>query len=640
MCGFAGIINKQNQPLDLRSLQNMIDVQRHRGPDDQGLAAFNVFDDTGQNAILADPTDDQARSFSAGVGFNRLAIQDLSEAGHQPMLSWCKEVMLTFNGEIYNAAEARDELIAEGYTFVGGSDTEVVLALYMRDGLQATLARLNGMFALAIVDTRLSRVFLARDPFGIKPFYYYKTDELFLFASEVKSFREHPLFRAELDQNHLDETLLFRSCSDTRTLFKEVAQVAPGTYVEISASSFEVNDYYQFNTSEECLDATSAGQKLAIKMADAVKSQLVSDVKVGCQLSGGIDSSLVTLLSRKQFTANMDTFSIVFDDPSLSEESYVNYVSNLTKADSHRFQFDEDYFIDNLKSATWHLDQPLGVPNTLGIKMLAERSKPISTVLLSGEGADELFGGYSRYHDLAVRRTILESPILRKAAMASGRIKRRYMLDRTDEEFFILSSCAIDLASFSALRPSASLGKTLDLRLEMFPKAGNFIKRASMYDMRTYLVDLLNRQDKMMMAHSVENRVPFLDKNLVDFVFSLPSKLNVKNKLPVYKFTKPGSNTKQLVKRFACKEFSADFVYRPKSGFPLPLAKIFAAPRMVEMMNDQILPSVRERGVFNSAAVDSIWGNGKKQLSGKDVKAVWSVMAFELWAQLFLDKAA
>lgn len=635
MCGFTGFINLKNQLLNSHVLKAMTDLQQHRGPDDQGMVGFSLFKNPKFDII--DNKISEFNNLHCGIGFNRLSILDLSEKGHQPMISACGNYILAYNGETYNALSFRDELISKGYPIKSKTDSEVILYLYIEYGINKMLDLLNGMFAFIIVDLKKRKTFIARDQLGIKPMYIYKNPRVLMFSSEIKSFTAHPEFKAELNENHLDEYILFRYCAHDRTLYKDIKQVPPGHYYEITKDDIIIKEYYSHKSVEERnINLDDAIQLLDNTFNESIKSQLMSDVLVGCQLSGGIDSSLVTTYAREFFNANMDTFSIVFSDKKYSEEEFINYVTNHTNSDSHRFLYSNEYASENFFTATWHLDQPVSIPNTLGIKRLAERAKENVTVLLSGEGADELFGGYSRYHDLSCRYNINLKRYSR-FPIIGNKIKGKYMLEQTPEDFFIMSSSAMSIKDFNKFSYSNSIKSVLSQRKELFPKNGNLIKRASAYDLKTYMVDLLNRQDKMTMAHSVENRVPFLDRNMVELVLSLPSSLLVKKCNDIRHLNKPNSYTKHILKELAVKRFNKNFVYRKKSGFPLPVKDLFLKTKMNELIEDQLLPGIKSRSVFDYREVYKIWNKKNDRFSKSDLKNLWMFFAFETWAQTFLD---
>lgn len=403
MCGIAGILNLNFHPVDFNVLKNMSDVQKHRGPDDQGFVGFSFK----KNKILPINIRDriiESTSFHGGIGFNRLSILDLSINGHQPMISQNEKVVIAYNGETYNAFQFKSDLKKKGFVFKSRTDTEILLYLYQQYGIEKMLELANGMFAFCIVDLELQKVFLARDHAGIKPMYWYKKGNTILFGSEIKSFLSHPKFEREINKNHIDEYLYFKYCAHNRTLFKGVSQIPPGHYLEISTDREKLIKYWEpkLNTYGS-LSKKDATERLESVLKSSVKSQLISDVKVGCQLSGGIDSSMVTTYAQQYFNYYLDTFSIIFKDKKYSEEKYINQVIDNTKSISHKFDLTPEYFVKNVVSATWHMDVPIPIPQAVGIKRLAEGSSEFVTVLLSGEGSDELMGGYSRFYDLAYK---------------------------------------------------------------------------------------------------------------------------------------------------------------------------------------------------------------------------------------------
>jgi asparagine synthase (glutamine-hydrolysing) len=621
MCGLAGLVNLDGAPLDRRVLQCMTGQLRHRGPDDDGLEVFSIYGDGSQP--------------HAGFGFHRLKILDLSERGHQPMFSADGRVAIAFNGEIYNAFDYVAELEAAGYRFRSRTDTEVILYLFQHYGLDGMLERLNGMFALAIADFHRHELHVARDHFGIKPLYWTQCGGAVLFASEAKAFLAHPGFRAEIDPEHVDEMLAFRYVAGSASLIKGVRQLRPGHRLRMTPAGVEVVRYWQIpdRPDKSTISRADAVDQLQSVLRASVKSQLLSDVKVGCQLSGGIDSSLITLLARTQADANLDAFSVVFADPKFSEDRWITEAAAAANADTHRFMFSESSFLDVLDAASWHMDQPISHPNSLGIWLLAQRSRPSVTVLLSGEGADEVFGGYTRFYYAHIRPKI--APAARGVKWLPGvgeRWSRHFVGDPI--ETFVCASLFQSKSTLAKLRPDATLAPAIARRVALFNEGGaDHLSNALKYEMQTYLVDLLVRQDKMTMAHSLENRVPFLDRRVVDFARGLPAEHLVGSSLPIRDAGMRG--TKVVVKDLARRTFGESFVYRPKSGFSLPLGQYFRAPRFVEMMEDRLLPGMQRRGLVDVGVVRRQW---RRALSAPSTtESFWIPVALELWAQQFID---
>jgi asparagine synthase (glutamine-hydrolysing) len=589
MCGIAGFVNLDGAPADATVVAAMMRAIRHRGPDDRGQIQLSLR--RGEIASDADPIAD------TGIGFHRLNILDLSEQGHQPMVNASGTIVLACNGEIYNAFDFKRELEAAGFRFRSRTDTEVLLYLYERYGLEEMLARLNGMFAMVIADLRSHEIHVVRDHFGIKPLYWTQAGSSVLFASEAKAFLAHPAFTPAIDEDHVDEQLAFRYVAGEASLLKGVRQLRPGHRLRITPDGVTTTRYWSIpdGTTDAPPTRDEAIDQLDTLMRRSVSSQLLSDVKVGCQLSGGIDSSLVSAFARAQ-AGDMESFSVVFADPKFSEDRWIGEAAATAQAASHRFMFSEASFTGPLERATWHMDQPISHPNSLGIWQLAEQARERVTVLLSGEGADEVFGGYTRY---------LTPP--------------------QPAEAFIRTTQFQPASKLARLRPGADLAPALARREALFHEGGGtHLSKCLQYDMQTYLVDLLVRQDKMTMAHGVENRVPFLDRHVVEFARTLPSELLVGD-----------GSTKIILKELARRTFDDAFVDRSKGAFNLPLSQYFRGKPFTEMMEDRLLPGMRQRGLVNEPAVRELW---RRSLSAPALTEIfWIPVAVELWAQQFVD---
>jgi asparagine synthase (glutamine-hydrolysing) len=596
MCGIAGFVSLDGAPADAGVIEAMTDAVRHRGPDDRGTLHLPL----------------RAGAPDVALGFQRLAILDRSPRGRQPMLSPDGAVALLFNGEVYDAFEARHELERDGYRFRTATDTEVVLALYQRLGLERLLQRLDGMFAVVIVDTRLGVVHLIRDRLGIKPLYWTRCGGAVLFASEAKAFLAHPAFRAEIDPAHVDEVLAFRYIAGEATLLRGVQQVRPGHRLTITPDGLEEARYWSIPDADEkpSVSREDAVDRLDGLLRRRVRSQLRSDVNVGCQLSGGVDSSLVTLHAHSQ-RPDVNAFSIVFNEPRFSEERWIEAAAGAVGVTSRRFVFDEASFMGALDAASWHMDQPISHPNSLALWLLAERCRGHAAVLLTGEGADELFGGYARF----------------ATAIGDGRTAGSH--DPADA--VIRATAFHSEARLAKVRPAANLGPALEKRRAIFLEGrADHLSNCVRYEMQTHLVDLLLRQDKMAMAHGVESRVPFLDQHVVAFARALPAEHLVGPAPPTGPVV-----TKVVLKELARRSFGAAFAHRPKSAFNLPLAQYFRNRPFVTLMEDRLLPGMRSRGLVDVEVVRRWW---RRALAAPaTTEAFWSLVALELWAQQFVD---
>ncbi|MBL7873741.1 MAG: asparagine synthase (glutamine-hydrolyzing) [Cyclobacteriaceae bacterium] len=627
MCGIAGYFYKSGSLIsDTAEINEMLKLQQHRGPDDAGVRGFSLRSQHSVEFSMGQTT--QSLHAQEGMlGFNRLSIQDLSVNGHQPMCSSDEKVILVFNGEIYNATDYRAELETAGYHFRGHSDTEVILYLYLRYGFDGMIKRLNGMFALVLIDLHQQTLTIARDRFGIKPMYIFERGDCVAFSSEIKSFLALKEFQFVLNVDLLDEYLLFRNTLD-QSLYRGVVSLEPGTYriykpglTQTTHKFFTINSYQRHETNET---EEQARKRMYERLYESVQGQLISDVKLGCQLSGGVDSSLVTALAKKSTSHNqLETVSVVFNDPRFSEESFIDQVSAQLQVTSHKFLLESSYYLGNLEKATWHFENPLNHPNTIGIFFLSQRAKEFVTVLLSGEGADEVFGGYDRF-------AWIQHPYhWRYVAQAARRSNGAWMEFckhySSEEGRAILSSAFMAPATARLLKPDFKLDRAIDQRKEIFKNlSGSTFDKQVKYEMKTYLPDLLLRQDKMSMAHSIENRVPFLDNELVRDSFSVASQHMIGSK----------GNTKKILKGIATDIFGESFATRPKQGFGIPLRSYFEDAQFHSYLRESVLPGMRQRDLFNSSHVEK-WLDSVSTIPMHQVEALWIMFAFEIWMQQF-----
>jgi asparagine synthase (glutamine-hydrolysing) len=600
MCGIAGFVNLNGAPADVDVLEAMTDMIRHRGPDDRGALRLSL----------------RGGAPDTALGFQRLIILDRSVDARQPMANPDGSIALLFNGAIYNAVEERADLERDGYRFRTYTDTEVILALYERRGLDRMLERLDGMFAIVIADTRRGEVHLLRDRVGIKPLYWVQCGATLLFASEAKAFLAHPAFTPEIDPAQIDELLAFRYIAGEATMLKGVRQVPPGYRLTITAAGVTHARYWSIPDPEKLrLSREDAVDRLDHLLRRSVQSQLRSDVPLGCQLSGGVDSSLVTLLTRLLQQRDVNAFSIVVNLPGFSEESWIVSAAATAGVTSHRFAFDEADFMGALDAASWHMDQPIGHPNSLALWLLAQRSREHVTVLLSGEGADELFGGYTRF-----------------AAALTNVSERRRPHEPDAIVAFIRATAFHSESRLAKLRPGADLRPAIENRRAIFEEGrSDHLSNCLRYDMRTHLVDLLLRQDKMTMGHGVETRVPFLDDEVIRFARALP----VEHLVGLSSATGVPA-TKIVVKALAERSFGVVFAHRRKSAFNLPLAQYFRSAAFETLMEDRLLPGMRSRGLVDVGVVRRWW---RRALSAPaTTEAFWTLVALEVWAQQFIDR--
>lgn len=579
----------------------MMELQKHRGPDDEGIATWKWDDVRISNKQIWDD------GVNGVIGFNRLSILDVSYAGHQPMLDPSGKVLLVFNGEIYNAFKLKEELLGE-YCFKSQTDTEIILALYLKYGFEKTILYLNGMFALCIVDLRLQMVFLSRDRFGIKPLYYCKNDDVLYFASEYKSICMADLdIDNKLDYMALTELFNFRSTLG-KTMLSNIKPFEPGEIVTLTHGTIKTKRYYNidwFQRKEICSDDIDT--TIWNGLVQSVEMQLLSNVPVGCQLSGGIDSALIAYIIAKNLNKKLDSVSIIFRDRKFTEEPWINEVIDKLGIDGYKYTFNTEQFVSLLETCVWHQESVVTHPNSLCLMWLTKKAKERVTVLLSGEGADELFGGYPRF-----------------AVTYNG---------KTNLQDIVTGTTTIPKVLRDIVFPANQDKEVLNARLHLTESfSGDLFDRHIKYEFTTYLPELLVRQDKMSMANSIENRVPFLDNNLVKLAFELPANMlcRKENNVVVGKY---------FLKAKAKEFFGDKFAYRKKMGFSVPLQNYIKNNLFCEYYYDLIIPGIKKRGIFNPDVVEYLYNNiSEKKYQYAELEAFWRVLTTEIWCQLYLDK--
>ena len=640
MCGFVGYINKNSSQIDPLMIKKMMHLQEHRGPDDSGLVLFSSNKEVSlsysQNDLKNFNKQDKISKFNGGVGFNRLSILDITKNGHQPMANKEKTIYITFNGEIYNAFQLKNELIPSNYNFKSKTDTEIILVLYEKYGLEFTLKKLNGMFAICILDLRKNQIFLARDRFGIKPLYYIFNENFFSFSSEIKSFLAINNFKFKLNKEHLSEYFIFKHLAPPNTLVSEVNLLSPGEFIIFENNQITKKKYFDFQNFNEKID-TSDNMLTALeeKLKLSVQSQLMSDVNLGTQLSGGIDSSLVTLFAKK-FTNKLDTFSILFKEKNLTEESYIKKVINDLDLTNYSSEFNYKDFYDDLSNSIWFFDQPLSQINSTGIFRLTKLAKSRVKVLLSGDAADELHGGYPRYTRLNFFNFL--NKMLKKKIIPSSIVSKKFKIFEYNKIFsldlnniIILLSSPHSFKDISNLIPKIDLSNGLDSRRKIIKKIDLSDKQKFLvYEMKTYMHDLLIRQDKMSMAHSIESRVPFLDNDLVEYLLSHLANLSFDYSF----FPNVTKKTKKYLKIISSKYFGKSFTYRKKSGFSFPQRKIFKSNYFRNPIEEEIIPQIKASNLYNFKNIIRIWNNIDKS-SNSEIELLNCIIMFEIWVKKF-----
>lgn len=629
MCSIVGFIEKRNKATpDI--IYRMNQILKHRGPDDSGTKILKMFG---------------AASDNVAVAHNRLSIRDLTFAGHQPMCNDDESVILLFNGEIYNADDFREEISSTGYIFRGNSDTEVLLWLYIKYGLKEMLARIDGMYAICIIDVSKDCIYLVRDKIGEKPLYYYDNDEVFLWGSEYKAFYEHPSFIPVLEEKNLTEYLMFRYIVGGETLLKGVKNLTPGSYLMIRDSSITECRYWDFPPERDiCPLHEDAIRNEFIQMLQrAYQSRLVSDVEIGIQLSGGVDSSCLTEYVSRVFKSRIKTFGIVFEGKEYSEKQYMDRVLSQCSADFNMYNFTNELFLDSWIKTTYYFEAPMNHEGTVGLFHLNKLASEKIRVMLCGEGADETMGGYHRFYDILMCRASLKYRIRR---IAGDLLKRKQLnkeiIKKDWDAAFIRASQFVRDEKVKKIYDKNEIRKVIDhRRVVLNNTAGTGMRKLMNYETSTYCQDLLMRADKISMAHSIEQRVPYLKPQLVEFLCSVPSSFFVSGDSVGGGVT---HNTKKLLKEYCADIFDGEFAYRSKMGFGISLSDYFCDGDVKKYIEDVLLPGIRDRRIFNYNEIEQMYTDichkSSRSSFRKDeskINALWTAFSFEIWAKMYLD---
>jgi asparagine synthase (glutamine-hydrolysing) len=612
MCGIVGLLLR-DAPCDTGALTRMRDLVQHRGPDDAGNHLDGV----------------------VGLGHRRLSIIDLG-TGHQPMSTADGRYTIVFNGEIYNYRQLRAQLESQGVRFRTSSDTEVILELHALRGATSVTA-LNGMFAYAIWDRDARTLFLARDRAGIKPLYYVNGRRGFAFGSEIKSLFESGLVSPELDASHVAEYLLFRHVAGPRNLFRDVLALPPGhtmtvTEAETSAPASFWSLPDPFPTAPigyaEAIDALDAA------LTDAVGRQMIADVPLGTFCSGGIDSSLVTAIAARLAGRPINTFSVGFAESGYDESAFARMGSAACGTVHHEIRLDEARFAELLPRLVWHNDLPLNYANSVHIFAVSELARRHVKVVLTGEGADELFGGYPRYAVPQLVAALGRIPQTMRAPLAAmlraapdHRLRRiGAMAGRPLEDAIVFNATTIEprlveelVAGLEAL-PDFEFRRS---RARSRTAGRSAFETAARLDFEAYLLSILNRQDKMSMATSLESRVPFLDNVVIDLAQSLPQ--TCKQTL---------RHRKRVLKDVARRYLPHAIVDRRKSGFGVPLREWFRGKGSVATLFDNVVAGGALTGLLDSAVLERLVREHHSGLHDHS-DLLWGILNLGLWRDAF-----
>jgi len=636
MCGIAGFVTRAPSASPDALLARMTDSLRHRGPDASGF--------------YRDPF--------ASLGHRRLSIIDVRD-GRQPMSNEDGTLWIDYNGEIFNHADLRPILEQAGHQYRTRCDTETILHAYEQYGPDC-VTHFRGMFAFAIWDKNTRTLFCARDRLGKKPFYYYWDGRLFVFASEIKALLEHPAVSARFEESLLSEYLTFGYCSGEQTLFSGIRKLMPGHWLRLTPEQFEIRQYWELPcpvgpVGQTVSPANSRDDQSWIaecrsRLEDAVRTRLMSDVPLGMFLSGGIDSSAIAALMKPMSSGPVKTFAVGYREESFSELAYASQVAQQIGTEHHEVVIGMDDFFNALPQLIWHEDEPIAWPSSVSLYFVSRLASEQVKVVLTGEGSDELFAGYGRYRFYLLNQQWLKAyrwaPRRLRDALRSriagsrlltGNIRRKLqhsVLGRgEDVEALYLDNF---YAAFSRgeqqrlLSPGVPFGATYDSFLHYWnsqPDAAP-LSRMLYADQKTYLVELLMKQDQMSMACSIESRVPFLDHQLVEFAARVPDRLKL-----------CGGAGKYILKRAVDDILPRDIVYRKKMGFPTPLRQWLMAPRA-----DGLIAQIQDRDGLLAPYIDFTYLDDllARHKSGLEdaTDRIWRLLNLQLWGNIFITSKA
>lgn len=551
MCGFVGYLCGENKIDNEQTIRQMSELIAHRGPNCTG---YHVSDEV-------------------ALGFQRLSIIDLSDHGNQPLYSKDGQYVLLFNGEIYNHQDLRQELLAAGYSFQSETDSEVLVHGYAHWGSDL-LAKLRGMYAFVIWDVRQKTLFMARDPFGIKPLYYGSAsiDGTFFFGSEIKAFLAHPSFKKVLNEKALRSYMTFQYPATQETFFKGIYKLDPGTFQVVKGGQILKKErYWDFEfKADESMSMREAVQKITTVLKDSVKVHQIADVPVGAFLSGGIDSSFITALfkPKKTFSVGFKTYEGKFN-----ETDQAKRLSNILGIEHYRCLIGAEDFFNALPTIQYHMDEPQSNLSSVPLYYLAQLASEHVKVVLSGEGADELFGGYDTYRESDKMHFYKHLPkgVRYGIDQLAKKIPNNRIIDflrRGGEDVsvrYVGQACIFsNEEALALLKPAYRKGESVEelLRPHFARTVGlDDVTRKQDLDIRTWLPgDILLKADKMSSAHSLELRVPFLDKEVMKTAEKLPVNLRVY-----------GQTVKRALRKAAIALLPEEWAKRPKNGFPVPL---------------------------------------------------------------------
>ena len=610
MCGFVGFCSKNVK--DRNVIKEMNNQIIHRGPDSDGY----YFDK------------------DVNFGFRRLSIIDLHE-GSQPILNESGDTAIIFNGEIYNYQELREDLVAKGYKFKTHTDTEVILHGYEEYGEEGILAKLRGMFAFTIWDSKKEKLFGARDHFGIKPYYYALLDGDLLFGSEIKSFLKYPKFKKEVNEKALKHYLVFQYNPLEETFFKGVKKLRPGHYYIYENGKMEIKTYYNLTLDYKDMTFDEAVGKIEKEVEESVKYHKISDVEVGSFLSGGVDSSYVVA------TALPDkTFSVGFDNKGFNETMYAKELSDSLGIKNFAKLITPDEFFEGINKVQYYSDEPHANLSSVPLYFLSKLASEQVKVVLSGEGADELFAGYNEYADALPQRMYRKLPFSLRHKLYLKYKDRKHFRGQTiilkygqkvEDRYIGPAEIMTDELANSLVTSKYKNSETSrDLTKKYYDEVKNMddVSKRLYLDMKMWIVeDILLKADKMTMANSIELRVPLLDKKMWELARTIPVKHKVHNEITKYAFRRAAKN-----------KLPEDWAKRRKLGFVVPFVLWIKEEKyykiVKEVFNKDFVSEFFDKDKINKLLDDhfnGITNNGRK---------VYTIYTFLKWYEIYFKGVA
>ena len=634
MCGIAGFIDFHKKSTK-SNIQSMIEPLNHRGPDGEGVSLFKS-----KNAII-------------GFGHKRLSIIDLSQAGKQPMA--LNHLHITYNGEIYNYQEIKNELLELGHHFNGESDTEMILHAYTEWGIKA-VERFIGMFVIALFDEKKQEVVFIRDRAGVKPLFYYQKNDLILFSSELKSFHEHPEFEKKLDLNAVAAYMQYGNVPTPHCIFKNCGKIKPGHYLKINLENKSQQEIQYWNVydfyNQPKLNLSFPEAKIQTKelLKSAFNYRMVADVPVGVFLSGGYDSTTVSSLIQAESTARLKTFTIGVPDIGLNEAPYARDIAKHLGTDHTEINCSEQEAIEMIKDLPFFYDEPFADSSAIPTTLVSKAARKDVTVALSADGGDEIFGGYNRYDFMhrygktlnsipkAVRKILVGAmgnissekiPVLKDKYNFHNRYEKlkTVLNDPSEKEIMLsLSQQFNDEQMKSVMKSEFTSLPTMFQSKEMLEDFKSPLSYMMAIDFQTYMLDdILQKVDRATMTNSLEGREPMLDHRILEFAAQLPDEYKYQNGIK-----------KRILREITHDYIPKELLDRPKMGFAIPIAKWLKnelRDHVEEYLNED---RIEKQGIFNWEFITKLkmdFYKGRKEYDSK----LWYFLMFQMWYERWME---